>query len=148
VSGPGPDVAAWAEAHGACFEVAPLIELVRGRRVQVGFTVSLYARMPLDERPREERWAEAAAIQGMLRQALQSLAPPEGSRARLEIETPRTAVSLAPEANMQPEIAIHGRVIHGDDYLAEVTEGEEKRVHAATRRLTEMGLKERRRRIP
>ena len=37
-------------------------------------------------------------------------------------------------------------MFHGRDYFAEVTEGEEKKVYAGVRRLTEMGLKERRRR--
>ena len=41
------DVAAWAKAHGAGFEVAPLIEQARGRRAQIGFTVRLFARMPI-----------------------------------------------------------------------------------------------------
>jgi hypothetical protein len=148
VSGTGSDVARWAGDHGACFEVEPLIELLRGRRVQVGFIVRLYARLPLEERSPAERRAEAAEIQARLREMLQSIAPPEGSSARLEIEPSRTGVSLAPEGGLQPEVGVSARVFHGEDYSAEVTEGEEKRVHAATRRLAEMGLKERRSRIP
>jgi hypothetical protein len=148
VSGPGPDVSAWAKAHAACFEVEPLIELLLGRRVQVGFTISLFARLPMDEQARAERWTRAAEIRATLRQLLESLAPAEGGRARLEIEPRRAAVTLSPEGEMQPEIAVNGRVFHGDEYFAEVTEGEEKRVYEVTRRLTEMGLTERRRRIP
>ena len=148
MSAPGPDLTAWADAHAACFEVEPLIELLRGRRVHVGFTVSLFARLPMEERARAERLVRAAEIRGTLRQLLETLAPPEGSRARLEIEPHRSAVFLAPEGEMQPEIAVNGRVFHGDEYFTEVTDGEEERVHEAVRRLTEMGLKERRRRIP
>ena len=36
------------------------------------------------------------------------------------------------------------RVSHGDDYFAEATAGEEKKVSAGVRRLAELGLKERR----
>jgi hypothetical protein len=40
------------------------------------------------------------------------------------------------------------RVFHGDDYFAETTVAEEKRVYDVTRRLTEIGLQERHQRIP
>ena len=147
VSGSGSESTGWAAAHGASFEVVPLIEVLRGRQVQVGFTIGLYARLPLDERPRAERWAEAEEIQAKLREMLQSLAPPEGSPARLELEPSRKAAFLDAEGGRQPEVAVRARVFHGKDYSAEVTEDEEQRVHAATRRLAEMGLTERRRRM-
>jgi len=136
------DVAAWAKAHGAGFEVAPLIEQVRGRRAQIGFTVRLFARMPTDERPQKERWAEAVEVRDRLRQILQSLAPPPGGRARLEIEPSRTAATLDPTRELEPEISVVGRVFHGDDYLAEVTEPERVKVYEGVRRLTEMGIPE------
>jgi hypothetical protein len=143
-----PDLAAWADGHAAGFEVAPLVELVKGRQVQVGFTISLYARLPMDKAPGAERLAAAAGIRERLREIVQSLVPPEGSRGRVEIEAPRAAVVLEPEGQREPEVALHARVFHGDSYFAETTADEEKRVYDATRQLTEMGLKERRRRIP
>src|SRR5262249_729094 len=39
VSGSGSDAVEWARAHGACFEVEPLVEVVRGRPTHVGFTI-------------------------------------------------------------------------------------------------------------
>ena len=141
------DTAAWAREHDASFEVEPLTEVLRGDHVQVGFTVRLSARLPM-ERPQPERREEADAIRARLREILQSLAPPAESQARLEIQPLRTAASLSPESGMQPEIAVEARVFHGRDYFAEVTEGEERKVYAGVRRLAEMGLKERRRRTP
>ena len=140
----GSDVAAWARAHEACFEVAPLVEMVRGRKVQVGFTLSLYARLPLGTGPGPERVAAAAEIWEGLREIAQSLAPREGTRARVEVESQRAAAFFAPEGRMLPEVAFNARVFHGGDYLADVTVDEEKRLRDVTRRLTEMGLKERR----
>ena len=124
------------------------MELVRGRQVQVGFTIGLFARLPLEARPGREREREALEIRERLREMVESLAPPEGSRARLEIDGSRPAVSFAPDGQMQPEVGLHARVFHGDDYFAEATAGEEERLRSVTRRLTEMGLKERRRRAP
>ena len=60
MSSVGWDVAAWAGAHGASFDVAPLVEMVKGRQVQVGFTLGLYARLPVESGPGPER--EAAAV--------------------------------------------------------------------------------------
>ncbi len=144
MGGGGSDVAAWARDHDACFELGPLVEMVRGRRVQVGFTLGLYARLPLKTGPGPEREAAARAIWERLREIAQSLVPREGSRARMEIDGSRPAASFAPEGRMQPEIGIEARVFHGDDYFAEATADEEERLRSVTRRLTEMGLKERR----
>jgi hypothetical protein len=136
------DVAAWAKAHGAGYEVAALIEQVRGRRAQIGFTVRLFARMPMDERPQKERWAEAVDIRNRLREILQSLAPASGGRGRLEIEAPRSAATLDPTRELEPEISVVGRVFHGDDYFAEVTESDRTKVYEGVKRLAEMGIPE------
>jgi hypothetical protein len=65
-----------------------------------------------------------------------------------EIVGSRPTVSFAPEGQMQPDIGLDARVFHGDDYFAEATAGEEERLRSVTRRLTEMGLRERHRRTP
>ena len=140
--------AAWAAAHGASFEVAPLVEMVRGRQVQVGFTVSLYARLPVDTAPGPERMAAAAEIWDGLREIAQALTPRVGSRARVEVEDQRAAAFFAPEGQMRPEVAFTARVFHGDDYFKEVTVTEEQRLRAVTGQLVEMGVKERPRRTP
>jgi hypothetical protein len=144
----GSDLTGWAKDHAARYEVAPLFEMVKGNKIQVGFTVSLYARLPLDKAPGTERRAEAAAIRERLAKLVQSLVPREGSRARVEIDPPRAAVVLESEGQREPEIALYARVFHGDEYFAEATAAEEKKVHDVTRRLTEMGFQERHRRVP
>ena len=144
----GSDVAAWAAAHGASFEVAPLVEMVKGRPVQVGFTISLYARLPLEGKPGPERVATAAEIWESLREIAQLLAPRVGPRARVDVEAQRPAAFFAPEGGMLPEVAFTARVFHGDDYFAEVTVSEEQKLRAVTGQLAEMGLKERLRRTP
>ena len=143
----GPDLAAWVERTAPSFELAPLVELVKGRQVQVGFTLSLYARLPLVQAPAEQQRAAAEDTRKHLREIVQSLAPPQESRARVEIDTSR-AVVIEPEGRREPEVAVHARLFHRDDYFAETTVREDRRVHEATRRLTEMGVRERPRRLP
>jgi len=143
----GGDVATWARAHEAGFEVAPLMEIVKGRQVQLGFEIGLYARLPLDKGPGAERRAEAAKIAEALREIVRTLVPAKGSRARVELEAPRSAVVLEPEGGREPEVAVRARVFHADDYFEEATADEEEKLRAVVQRLAQMGLKERRRRI-
>ncbi len=142
----GSDVTAWAAAHGASFEVTPLVEMVKGRPVQVGFTISLYARLPVAGGPGPERVAAAGEIWEGLREIAQSLAPRVGPRARVDVEAQRPAAFFSPEGQMMPEVAFIARVFHGGDYFTEVTVGEEQKLRAVMGQLTEMGLRERLRR--
>jgi hypothetical protein len=137
-----PDVAAWARAHEACFELAPLVEMIKGRKLQVGFTISFYARLAMEMDAGTERRADAAKDWQVLREIAESLVPKEGSRARVEVEAPRAAAYFRPESQMKPEIALVARVFHGDDYSAEVTPGERDSLAAVAKRLTEIGLKQ------
>jgi hypothetical protein len=140
------DVAAWARAHHAAYELGPLVEMVKGRPVQVGFTISLYARLPLEAEPGDDRRAKVAEIGKVLREILQSLVPAEGGRARLEIDGPRAAVVFEPGAGREPEVDLTARVFHAHDYFAEATADEEGRLRAVARRLADMGLQARSRR--
>src|SRR5262249_49445902 len=108
---------------------------------QVGFTVRLFARLPMDQRPLAERWEEATQVRMKLRELLQSLAPAEGAGGRLEIEPLRTEAVLA-SGGGEPEVSGSAQAFHGEDYFREVTKDEEKRVFAGARRLQEMGLHE------
>jgi hypothetical protein len=145
----GSDVAAWARSHEASFEVEPFVEVVKRRRVQVGFTLSLHARLPREEGSRGEKpRAAVAEIREVLREIVNSLAPPPGSRARVEIEAPRAGVVLEPEGRREPEVVLHAHVFHGDEYFAEPTIAEEQKVYGVARQLIEKGFKERHRRLP
>jgi hypothetical protein len=135
------DDVAWAKAHQACFEIAPLIEMRGSEKVQVGYAVDLYARLPMERAPGTERREEASRILERLRSIVSSLTPAQGSRARVEIEPPRTAAILRPENEMQPEISLRARLFHGDDYFAAVTDDERARISDVDRKLAALGLR-------
>ena len=148
MSGEGSEVAAWARAHEACYELGPLVEMVKGRKVQVGFTLGLFARLPLGTGPGPAREAAARDVWEKLREIGQQLAPREGTRARVEVDGPRAVAVFQPAGQMRPEVAFTARIVHGDDYFKEATEGEEERLRSVAGRLAELGLKERRRPLP
>jgi hypothetical protein len=135
------DTAAWARLHRACFETTPLVEMRGGERIQVGFTVDLYAALPTERAPGAERRADALPILARLRAIAESLTPAEGRSTRVEIETPRDAVVRRPENVLEPEVSVRARIFHGDDYFAAVTDDERDRVSVVDRTLTALGLR-------
>ena len=136
------DATAWAEAHQACFEIDPLIEMRGTEKIQVGFTLDLFARLPMEDGPGPERRQSGAAVWERLRTILESVLPREGeSSARLEIEPRRMAAVLRPENQMQPEVTLRARIFHADDSWKAVTPGDRERLEAFTKKLVAVGLK-------
>ena len=136
-----PESAAWARAHRACFQVGPLVEMRGTQKMQVGFTVDLYAAVPGDKPPGPERIAEATRIWERLRAIVESLPRADGSTARVEIEPFRVAAYLRPENEMKPEIGLRAHVFHGDQYFKPVTDDERTRLSAVARKLEGAGLR-------
>lgn len=135
------DDAAWAREHRACFQIGPLIEMRGTEKIQIGFTLDLYAALPEYKAVGAERLEEAKLIWARLRAFLESLAPAKESTARVEIEPVRTAAYLRPENEMKPEIGLRARVFHGDEYFKAVTPDERERLSEVGRRLTARGLR-------
>jgi hypothetical protein len=70
---------AWAREVKAAWEVTPLAEMERGCRVQVGFELTLYARIPTEVPPGEDREAAVVALWDRLREIAESLLPLVGA---------------------------------------------------------------------
>jgi hypothetical protein len=135
------DTAAWIRARGVRYELGLLVERIRGREVQIGFTISLSARLPLEKPAGLERQAAAAEIRRRLRDIVDSLVLPEGSGAQVEVDAPRAAVVFGP-GRSDPDIILSARIYHRNDYFMEVTLDEETRLRRVTRQLAEWGLQE------
>jgi hypothetical protein len=137
------DIAAWAKAHQASFEVAPLVEMRGSEKVSVGFTLDLYATLPMEKAPGGERREAAAALWERLKTILESALGGEGGeppQALVEIEPMRTAAVLRPENEMKPEITLRARVVHQETFQA-TTPQERERMSAFEKKLTAVGLK-------
>lgn len=133
--------AEWARQHRVAYELAPLVEMHEGRKVHVGYTLSLYAAVPMDLPAGEPRQAAMRALFGELKEFAQSLKPQGDSPARVEVDRPRPAAYLRPENDMKPEVALTARIVHSKDYFAPVTTDERARLGSFEQRLTALGLK-------
>jgi hypothetical protein len=132
----------WARLNKAAWEIAPLVEMHKGERMQVGFELSLYARLPPEA---QASAAEEAALEGLwdrLREIAESLLPIAGSGARIEIDPFEAAGRLRPETNFAQEVLLTARLFHASDYFAPVAEADRERMKPLEARLAELGLRQ------
>jgi len=134
----------WAEEVKAAWEVTPLIEMEKGSPVQVGFELSLFARVPNDVPPGTDPQAAVEALWDRMREIAESLLPLAGPDARIEIDPFEAAARLRPETQFAPELLLSARLFHGSNLLAPVEPGERELLKPLEDRLHELGLKARR----
>ena len=135
------EVTTWARLHKVCYEVAPLIEMDREKKIQVGYTLDFYAHLPSEEPPGPKRREAALKVWERLRDIVQSFAPPSESPWRLKIAAPRFAVYQRPQSHMEPEIMLTAQVFHAENYFTPVTEDERSRLSEFERKLAALGIK-------
>ena len=135
----GSDVAEWAKAHAACFESEPLVEVKGSEKITAGFVLNLYARLPMELPPGQERQAAVTALWERLRGILESTASGQGGEAQLEIE-PMHAAVLRPGNEMRPEITLRARIQHREAFQA-LTPAEREAMSAFEKKLVALGLR-------
>jgi hypothetical protein len=137
------DSVEWARAHRACFATEALIEMVGGQRSQIGFTLEMFASVPMELPPGDARRKAGAEILAKLKSLLDQAVAAESAAgagdARVEIE-PDRGVVLRPDNKMEPEVVVRARVEHSSA-ATPVTAGDRDAMSAFTKRLTAMGLK-------
>ncbi len=129
----------WARERKAAWEVEPLFEMHGKDRVQVGYELDLYARLPAglsDEDDGSRLWDR-------LREIAESLLPLLGENARMDLEPFEAADRLRSETGFAPEVLLQARLIHASDYFAPAGEPDRDRLQALEQRLAELGLRAR-----
>jgi hypothetical protein len=130
----------WAKENKAAWEVEPLTEMHDGERVQVGFALDLYARLPAGLPTAEQAFG---ALWDRLREIAESLVPLVGPQARMEVDPFEAAGRLRPETGFAPEVLLQARLFHASDYFAPLSDQDRDRMRPIEGRLTELGLRAR-----
>jgi hypothetical protein len=133
----------WAELTKAAWEITPLVDQQKGVPVQVGFELSLYARIPIEIPPGPEREAAVGGLWDRLREIAESLLPLAGADGRVEVAPFEAAARLRPETQFAPEMLLTARLFHGSDLQRPVQEGDRESLKPLEDRLNELGLKPR-----
>lgn len=130
---------AWTREHRVAYELAPLLEMRRGEKVPAGFTLSLYAAIPMELPAGAERQQAYRELLGELQALLEAAVPAEKRSARVELDPPRTAL-LRPENEFKPEVGLTWRLFHPGE-PAPATAEDRERLAALEKRLAALGLK-------
>jgi hypothetical protein len=132
--------AAWAREHRTAFQTVPLIEVVKGERLQVGFSLTLYVAAPMDTAP-GPRQAEIGALWDELKRLADDVAPPEQRTAKVQVEQAARVV-LRPENEFKPEVGLTFHLFPRGGTMAAVTEADRERMAQVEKRLLAFGVKQ------
>jgi hypothetical protein len=135
------DWGAWAREHLAAFQTVPLIEAVRGERVQVGFSLTLYVAAPLESAPGPQRMEAVGKLWDELKLLAEDIAPEEQRTARVQLEQAARVV-LRPENEFKPEVGLTFHLFPRGGSMAAVTDQDRERVTQVERRLLAFGVKQ------
>jgi len=97
--------AIWAREHRAAFQAEPLIETVRGERVQVGFSLTFYVAAPLERAPGAQRTDAVAKLWDELKLLAKDIVPEEQRAARVQVEQSARVV-LRSEKEVKPDLGL------------------------------------------
>jgi hypothetical protein len=133
--------AAWARQHRAAFQTVPLIEDVRGEKVQVGFSLTLYVAAPLENAPGPQRGEAVGRLWEELMALAEDIGPEDQRTARVQVEQAARVV-LRPENEFRPEVGLTFHLFPGSRSMAAVTAEDRERVALVEKRLLAFGVKQ------
>jgi hypothetical protein len=132
--------AAWARENRACFQNAPLIEVVKGERLQVGFSLTVYVAAPMGTAPGTPRTEAIAKRWDELKELTEDIAPSEKRTARVQLEQSARVV-LRPENEFKPEVGLTFHLFPRGGAMAAVTDEDRDRMAQVEKRLVALGVK-------
>jgi hypothetical protein len=131
----------WAQHNRAAWELSPLVEMHEGKPVQVGYTLSLYARVPTEIPPSRERREAVLATWDRLREIADDLVAREPRGKDIEVDAYDAEERFRRENGFRPEVTLYARIVHEEDYFEPVEAGERKTLRPLEDRLKELGLR-------
>lgn len=133
------DWVAWTREHRVAYEIAPLVEMRGGERVQPGFALTFYAAAPMEKAAGQERQDAARALREELVALAEVAVPAAERKSRVTLEPPRSAV-LRPENEFKPEVGLTWQVYYQGDPRP-TTDEDRERIAEFEKRLAALGLK-------
>jgi len=131
----------WAEKNRAAWDVSRLVEMHDGKPVQVGFTLTLYARIPTEIPPSPERRAAVIATWDRLREIADTLVAQEPEGTDIEVGPYDAEERFRRENNFRPEVSLDARIVHEKDYFQPVDADDRGRLRPLELRLRALGLR-------
>jgi hypothetical protein len=145
--------ATWAREHRAAFQTEPLVETVRGERVEVGFSLTFYVAAPLSSAPGAQRSEAVATLWGELKLLAKDIVPEEQRTARVQLEQSarvvlRSEKEVKPDLGLifqqnefKPEVGLTFHVFPRDAAASGVTDEDRDKMKRFEKRLLAFGVK-------
>jgi hypothetical protein len=133
--------ATWAREHRAAFQTVPLVEVVRGERVQVGFSLNVYVAAPMESTPGPQRMEAVRKLWDELKLLAEDIAPEDQRTARVQPEQSARVV-LRPENEFKPEVGLTFHLFPRGGSLEAVTAEDRDRMSQVEKRLLALGVKQ------
>lgn len=131
----------WARENRAAWGLGRLVEMHEGEPVQVGHTLSLYARVPTEIPPSPERRAAVIATWDRLREIADALVAEEPPGTRIEVDPYDAEERFRRENGFRPEVSLQARIVHEEDHFEPVEDDDRDRLRPLEERLRELGLR-------
>ena len=131
----------WAEENRAAWDLTRLVEMHEGKPVQVGYTLSLYARVPTEIPPSPERRAAVIATWDRLREIADSLVAHEPEGTDIEVGPYDAEERFRRENGFQPEVTLEARIVREEDYFQPMDSDDRDRLRPVEQRLRDLGLR-------
>ena len=133
--------AIWAREHRAVFQTVALIEAVKGERIQVGLSLTLYVAAPMESAAGAQRAEAVGKLWDELKLLAEDIAPEEQRTARVQLEQAARVV-LRPENEFKPEVGLTFHLFPRGGGMAAVTPEDRERMAKIERRLLAFGVKQ------
>ncbi len=131
----------WAEKNRAAWDLGRLVEMHDGKPVQVGYTLTLYARVPTEIPTSPERREAVIATWDRLREIADSLVAQEPVATDIEVGPYDAEERYRRENGFRPEVSLEARIVHEKNYFEPVDDGARDRLRPMEQRLRELGLR-------
>jgi hypothetical protein len=131
----------WAKENRAAWDLTRLVEMHEGSPVHVGFTLTLYARVPTEIPPSTERRAAVIATWDRLRDIAQALVAQEPEGTDIEIGPYDAEERFRRENGFRPEVSLEARIVQEEDYFQPMDADDQDRLRPLEQRLRDLGLK-------
>lgn len=131
----------WAEENRAAWDLGRLVEMHEGKPVQVGYTLTLYARVPIEIPPSPERRAAVTDTWDRLREIADALVALEPVGTDIVVGPYDAEERFRRENGFKPEVSLEARIVHEKDYFEPVDDGARARLRPMEQRLRELGLR-------
>jgi hypothetical protein len=133
--------AVWAREHRAAFQTVPLIETVRGERLQLGFSLTVYVAAPTEATPGAQRMEAVEKLWDELKLLAEDIGPEDQRTARVQIEQSARVV-LRPENEFKPEVGLTFHLFPRGGSMAAVSAEDRERMSKVEKRLLAFGVKQ------